>query len=83
LIADEFQHIAGFPGVIEAMDGTHIEFVSPSENQKDFNNRKMHHSLIFLAVCLPNRSFSLTYAGFPGSANDAVFTQRRRKSSLL
>lgn len=71
LIADEFQHVAGFPGVIEAMDGTHIEIVSPSENQKDFNNRKMRHSLILLAVCLPNRSFSYTYAGFPGSANDA------------
>jgi len=71
LIADQFQHIAGFPGVIGAMDGTHIEIVSPSQNQKDFNNRKMRHSLILLAVCLPNRSFSYTYAGFPGSANDA------------
>jgi hypothetical protein len=31
----------------------------------------MRHSLILLAVCLPNCSFSYTYAGFPGSANDA------------
>jgi hypothetical protein len=31
LIADEFQHIAGFPGVIGAMNGTHIEIVSPQK----------------------------------------------------
>jgi hypothetical protein len=71
LIAHNFQQIDGFPGVIGAMDGTHIEIVTPSENQKDYNNRKMRHSLILLAVCLPNRAFSYTYAGFPGSANDS------------
>lgn len=65
LIADELQHVAGFPGVIGAMDGTHIEIVSPSENQKDFNNRKMRHSLILLAVCLPNRSFFLHLRWIP------------------
>ena len=53
------------------MDGTHKEIVTPSENQKDYNNRKMRHSLILLAVCLPNRAFSYTFAGFPGSANDS------------
>lgn len=71
VIAENFRHIAGFPGAIGAMDGTHIEIVTPSENQKDYNNRKMRHSLILLAVCLPNRAFSYTFAGFPGSANDS------------
>lgn len=71
LIANDFQQISGFPGAIGAIDGTHIEIVTPSENQKDYNNRKMRHSIILLAVCLPNRSFSYSYAGFPGSANDS------------
>jgi hypothetical protein len=71
VIAENFRHIAGFPGAIGAMDGTHIEIVTPSENQKDYNNRKMRHSFILLAVCLPNRAFSYTFAGFPGSVNDS------------
>jgi hypothetical protein len=43
VIEHSFQQIAGFPGVIGAMDGTYIEIVKPSENQKDYNNRQMRH----------------------------------------
>ena len=70
LVAAKFEDMAGFPGVLGDIDGTHIDFQAPSKNQADYNNRKFHHSLNLLAVCLPNRAFSYTFAGFPGSAHD-------------
>ena len=70
VISDQFKQMAGFPGVLGDIDGTHIHFQAPARNQKDYNNRKFFHSLNLLAVCLPNRAFSYTFAGFPGSAHD-------------
>lgn len=71
LVAETFQKISGFPWVLGCIDGTHIKFEAPHENQKDFNNRKRFHSLILIAVCLPNKAFSYTFSGFPGSAHDS------------
>ena len=71
LVAGAFQKIAGFPWVLGSIDGTHIKFEAPKENQKDFNNRKRFHSLILIATCLPSKAFSYTFSGFPGSAHDS------------
>lgn len=70
-ISESFAQISGFPGVIGAIDGSHIPFEAPQNYQKDYNYRKCYHSLVLLAVCLPNRAFSYTFAGFPGSAHDS------------
>ena len=70
VISDQFKQMAGFPGVLGDIDGTHIHFQAHTRNQKDYNNRKFFHSLNLQAVCLPNRAFSYTFAGFPGSAHD-------------
>lgn len=40
-----FMDIAGFPGVVGAIDGTHIRIIAPSENEDVFVNRKRYHSI--------------------------------------
>ncbi|XP_046736565.1 putative nuclease HARBI1 [Diprion similis] len=57
--ADRIQHIkegffraGGFPGVIGAIDGTHIAIFPPEvEREHLFINRKSYHSLNVLVVC--------------------------------
>ncbi len=39
-VANGFQDKTGFPGVIGAVDGTHIEIPGPSENRSSYINRK-------------------------------------------
>ncbi|MBN3294808.1 HARB1 nuclease, partial [Amia calva] len=46
LIKEEFHRIAGFPGVIGCIDGTHIPITAPSVNEGDYVNRKSFHSII-------------------------------------
>ena len=44
-ISRQFFAIAGFPGVIGAIDGTHILILAPSEFEETFVNRKNNHSI--------------------------------------
>ena len=70
-IAHEFQEMGGIPGVVGALDGCHINIKAPSPTQADYVDRTQKHSVILLAVCLPNKSFSYIQVGFPGSAHDS------------
>ncbi|XP_056453570.1 putative nuclease HARBI1 isoform X2 [Gadus chalcogrammus] len=45
LLKEEFHRIAGFPGVIGCIDGTHIPIIAPSINEGDYVNRKSVHSI--------------------------------------
>lgn len=44
-IMQGFEAISGFPGVIGAIDGTHIRINAPKENPADYINRKGYHSI--------------------------------------
>ncbi|CAI5678493.1 unnamed protein product [Oreochromis niloticus] len=44
-IKEGFHKIAGFPGVIGCIDGTHIPIIAPSVNEGDYVNRKSFHSI--------------------------------------
>lgn len=46
-----FKNTSGFPKVIGAIDGTHINIPSPRKNPECYVNRKGHYS-IQLQVCL-------------------------------
>lgn len=70
-IEQEFQQMGGIPGVVGAVDGCHIHIKAPSATQADYIDRTQRHSVILLAVCLPNKRFSYIQGGFPGSAHDS------------
>lgn len=50
-IKNEFYRMAGFPGVIGCIDGTHVRIQRPSENEPAFINRKGYPSINVQAVC--------------------------------
>lgn len=66
----EFFEIAGFKGVVGAIDGTHIEVRPPLEQNKAYQDRFMDHSEVLLAVCDAGMQFTYISTGFPGSIHD-------------
>ena len=64
-ISLQFFAFAGFPGVIGAIDGTHIPTLAPSKFEETFVNRKNNHSI--------NSNYELTnvVAKWSGSTHDA------------
>ena len=74
--AKNFKDRAGFPGTIGAIDGTHIAVHPPAAQQKAYLNYKRFHSIVLMAVVLPDKSFSSIFTGFPGSNHDAYVFQR-------
>ncbi|KAL0153832.1 hypothetical protein M9458_050862, partial [Cirrhinus mrigala] len=40
-----FIAIAGLPGVVGAIDGTHVQIIAPSEDEHAFVNRKKIHTI--------------------------------------
>ncbi|XP_028045289.2 putative nuclease HARBI1 [Monomorium pharaonis] len=50
-IEEKFKNIAGFPGVIGAIDGCHINVMAPSTQQKCYQNRYVTHSIILQGIC--------------------------------
>lgn len=71
LIADNFTNCANFPGVIGAIDGTHITIKAPMQHPESYVNRHRLHSIVLQAVCDRNLKFLNCYAGQPGSLHDA------------
>ncbi|KAK3103481.1 hypothetical protein FSP39_019561 [Pinctada imbricata] len=80
---EKFKRMAGFPGVIGAIDGTHINIPKPVEHSAAYLNRKKAYSLILQAVCDPTLAFVDIYIGWPGSVHDArVFSNSPLKDKL-
>jgi len=44
-IMQGFERASGFPGIIGAIDGTHIRINAPKKNSADYVNRKGYHSI--------------------------------------
>jgi hypothetical protein len=40
-----FYTIARFPGVVGAIDGTHVQIIAPSEYENEYVNRHHYHSI--------------------------------------
>lgn len=66
-----FRSRNGFPGIVGALDGTHIAIIAPHEKPQSYVNRKKYHSLQLQAVCNSDMLFLDCFAGFPGSCHDA------------
>lgn len=86
----KFYKIASFPGVIGAIDGTHVKIQAPGTNRKQifnfnnaeiFRNRKGYFSINVQAVCNSELEVLDLVARWPGSTHDAtVFGNSRVKS---
>ena len=49
-ISSRFQEGCGFPGVVGAIDGTHINIPTPKEDAGDYLNRKRFHSVVLQVI---------------------------------
>ncbi|KAG8234976.1 hypothetical protein J437_LFUL013333, partial [Ladona fulva] len=69
-IRRRFMEAAGMPGVIGAVDGTHIAIVPPSaDREHNFINRKNFHSK---NACDYNLKITAIHAGYGGKTHDAT-----------
>lgn len=71
-VVENFKSIAGFPGVVGAVDGCHIHIKAPEDVQADFIDRTCTHSVNLIAVCDSQKRFTFIDAGYPGSAHDVT-----------
>ncbi|XP_060805953.1 putative nuclease HARBI1 isoform X2 [Amyelois transitella] len=70
-IKEDFYVIASFPGIIGAVDGTHIPIRNPGGPYAEvFRNRKKFFSINTQVVCGPNLEIFDIVADRPGSVHD-------------
>lgn len=69
-IQESFHRIAGFPGVIGAVDGTYVPIKAPHENPEVYINRKCFHGITLQAIATPKLKFIDCFTGYPSSVSD-------------
>lgn len=74
-----FRSKAGVPGVVGAIDGTHIKIIKPILEQEAYYNRKGYHSILLQVICDHKKRFTDIFAGEAGSQHDGRVL---RKSSV-
>ena len=67
----KFEEQRGFPGVLGAINGSHIPIEAPIKDPEQYINRKGFHSLQLQVVCDMEMMFIDVFCGFPGSVHDA------------
>lgn len=67
----KFSDMAGFPGVLFCIDGSHIEIQAPSEDENDYVNRKGRHSINVQFMCDADLRIVNTVIRWPGSTHDS------------
>ncbi|XP_023931601.1 putative nuclease HARBI1 [Lingula anatina] len=79
-----FWRIAGFPGVVGAIDCTHIKIPSPGGVDAElYRNRKGYFSINVQAVCGYNLEMLHIVARWPGSVHDARIFDNSRLCAQL
>ncbi|XP_011700942.1 PREDICTED: putative nuclease HARBI1 [Wasmannia auropunctata] len=61
----------GFPGIIGAIDGTHVRIDKPLQDADSYINRKKFFSLHAQGTVNQNLKFIDVFIGYPGSVHDA------------
>src|SRR5580765_2155721 len=61
----------GFPDVICAVDGMHIEIPAPRDDAMSYYNRKGFHSILLQGMCDAKCKFIDIFVGWPGATHDA------------
>ncbi|XP_056016141.1 putative nuclease HARBI1 [Ostrea edulis] len=68
---ESFHAIAGFPGIVGAIDGTHIQIIAPHEYENEFVNRHNYHSINTQVVFDAKYRIIDVVAKWPGSTHDS------------
>lgn len=72
----KFEAKCGLPGVIGAIDCTHIRIKAPEENKENYFDRKHTYSLVLQAVVDADKRFTDVTCGEPGSLHDSRVLRR-------
>ena len=67
----QFRIMSGFPGVVAAIDGTHVRIVAPADNEPLYVNRHRYHSINVQVACDANYCLLDVVAQWPGSTHDS------------
>ena len=70
-IVKGFKDLKNFPGVIGAIDGSHIPIKTPTLCPENYINRKSFPSVILQAVCDSRMHLLDVTCGWPGSVHDS------------
>ncbi|XP_062602463.1 putative nuclease HARBI1 [Saccostrea cucullata] len=79
----DFHAIANFPGVLGAIDGTHVRILRPTVNEEEFVNRKNFHSVNVQLVVDAHCHILDIVAKWPGSTHDARILRESGISQLF
>ena len=75
--------VAGFPGVIGSIDGSHIQIIAPHKDEFAYVNRKKIHSINILGICNANLLFLDVVAKWPESSHDSFILQTSQVNDHL
>ncbi|XP_064463494.1 putative nuclease HARBI1 [Ornithodoros turicata] len=67
----DFYALAGFPGVVGAVDGTHVRIQAPSEHEGSYVNCKNYHSINVQLIVAADCRILDVVANWPGSTHDS------------
>ena len=67
----DFTEFDNFPGVVGAIDGTHIRILAPREYEQEYVNRKNYHSINIQLVFDAQYRILDVVAQWPGSVHDS------------
>ena len=71
VIMEGFRQHKSMPGVIGAIDGSHIAIKAPQECPENYVNRKGFYSVVLQGISDHEMRFIDCYTGWPGSVHDA------------
>lgn len=77
-VKDGFADSFGFPGVIGAIDCTHVAIRAPSVDEHVFVNRKNFHSINVQLICDARMALLNVCANWPGSTHDSFIVRHSR-----
>ena len=67
----QFAAMKGVPGVVGAIDGSHIKINPPKHNKHSYCNRKKYYSLLLQGIVNAEKKFVDVHCGEPGAMHDA------------
>jgi hypothetical protein len=76
-IKQDFYEKLGFPGVLGAIDGTHLHIVAPPANHPvhptvAYMDRRGNYSINVQIICTSDLQITALDARFPGSVHDSA-----------